>query len=155
MPLPRIYQKGLESAAVLTVWYDRAIRDDRKLTLEDIDETALAAGALAWIWMAEMPVTAAILPPVTAVVATGAVLSAVIGGEEGYYDYVDFLESGPIGWVEKTVDVTVPAIKETVAEEVEDAKIQADFLVRTAQSIWQHRIKPRIPWRIFRQPSFW
>jgi hypothetical protein len=91
MPQPRIYQKGLESAAVLTLWYDRAIRDDRKFTIEDIDETALAAGALTWIWLAEMPPVAKSIPPVAAIVATGAVVSYAIGGEEGYYDYVDFV----------------------------------------------------------------
>ena len=87
----RIYQKGLESAAVLTLWYDRAYRDDRKFTAEDIDETALAAGALASIWMAEMPITAAIVPPVGGIVAAGGVASFAIAGEEGYYDYVDFI----------------------------------------------------------------
>ena len=164
---PRIYQKGLESAAVLTLWYDRAYRDDRKFSIEDIDETALAAGALGWIWLAEMPVTAALLPPVTAVVAGGAIVSAAIAGEEGNYDYVDFVQSGPIGWVDKTLEVTVPAIKEKITEEVQgakekiteevqDAKIQADFLIRTARSIWRNRIKPRfLTTRRLMRPQFW
>ena len=87
----RMYQKGLESAAVLTLWYDRAYRDNRKFTVEDIDETALSAGALAWIWWAEMPPAAAILPPATAAIGVGAVTSYAIAGEKGYYDYVDFI----------------------------------------------------------------
>ena len=79
----RMYQKGLESAAVLTLWYDRAYRDNRKFTDEDNDETALSAGALAWIWWAEMPPAAAILPPATAAIGVGAVTSYAIAGEKG------------------------------------------------------------------------
>jgi hypothetical protein len=153
----RYYQKGLLTGIIVTEWYDQAYRDDRKITWEDLDETVLAAGGLAWVWWEEAAIIAAapLLPTITTALFVGAGISTIIGGEEGLYDYIDFIESGPTGWVEKTEEVIIPAITETVTETIDDAVMWGEFLVRTAESIWEYRIQPRVPWQIFRQPSFW
>ena len=153
----RYYQKALLTGIVVTEWYDQAYRDDRKITWEDLDESFLAVGGLAWIWWEEaaFAVAAPLLPTITTAVFVGAGVSTIIGGEEGLYEYIEFLKSGPQGMWDKTMDVTIPAISETVTETVDDAVMWGEFLVRTAESIWEHRIQPRVPWQIFRQPSFW
>jgi len=148
MPEPRIYQKGLESAAVLTLWYDRAYRDDRKFTIEDIDETALAAGALSWIWLAEMPITAAVLPPVAVIGAAGAVTSYAIGGEEGYYDYVEFVSDATsldvpavAEKVEFTVDTLGGAAVNVIEEQTANAIQQAEMALSVIVAVGGHIIE--------------
>ena len=46
MSRTRVYR----SIAMTSWWIDEALLDDRKLTLEDIDETLLTASGLALIW---------------------------------------------------------------------------------------------------------
>ena len=90
------------------------MRDDGKITIEDIDETALAAGGLAFIWkgnviLAKVPG----LIVVESIVVGGAVASFMIDGTEGVDNYVDFI-SEPTEWISTTKEETLPIIYEEV-----------------------------------------
>lgn len=106
------------SLAVLSWWSDKALRDDGKITIEDIDETALAAGGIAFIWKGN--VILASVPGlwiVESIVASGAVASYAIGGIEGVDNYAEFI-SDPGEWatlgVGTTMDYSLPIIYEEV-----------------------------------------
>ena len=102
------------SLAVLSWWSDKALRDDGKLTIEDIDETAWAVGGIAFIWkgnviLAKVPG----LIVVESIVVGGAVASFMIDGTEGVDNYVEFI-SEPTEWITKTKEETLPIIYEEV-----------------------------------------
>ena len=80
------------SLAVIWAWEEAAWKDDRKFTVEDVDETLYAAAALGFIWkgnwlLASVPAIAI----VEGIVIAGAAASFGIGGVEGVEDYVEFL----------------------------------------------------------------
>ena len=85
---PNIYR----SLASTWAWWELAYRDDRKFTIEDVDETALWLAYNAWVWRG--PAMLAAVPHlavIESVVVAGAVASAAIGGVEGVENYVDFI----------------------------------------------------------------
>lgn len=80
------------SLAVGLYWRKKAWQDDKKLTFEDLDETAKAVVALGFIWggnklLANLPA----IKVVEGLVLSGAVVSFAIAGEKGFDDYVDFM----------------------------------------------------------------
>lgn len=81
------------SLASTWAWYELAYRDDRKFTIEDLDESALWLAYNAWVWRGPAMIAAAgpVVPAVEAIVVAGAVASAAIGGVEGVENYVDFI----------------------------------------------------------------
>ena len=78
-------------------WYVYALADDGKFTMEDADETIVAAGLLAGIWNEELfglagwslrlPLGSMALAGV-ATVAVGTIPAYLIGGKEGVEDYM-------------------------------------------------------------------
>jgi len=96
-------------------WEQKAWADDRKFTVEDIDETLWAIAGLALVWKGNVILGAVPgIAVVEAAVVTGAVASFAIGGVEGVEDYVDF--------------ITTPSkIPERIAF--------------TAETIYEHKIK--------------
>ena len=113
--------KWYRSLAVLYVWEQKAWADDRKFTVEDIDETILAALALGWIWKGNVALAA--VPGINVaegIVAAGAVASLAIGGVEGVENYVDFITEP------KKIPERVAFTAETIYKEViEDPLVQA------------------------------
>jgi len=112
----RYHFKGIETAGILWILYDKSYRDDRKLTWEDADEFVIAGGALTLVWadVAFAGVATWPLVVIEAAVVGGLVASIAIGGVEGGEAYIDFITSDPEEMWEKTVEVTLPAIKEKV-----------------------------------------
>lgn len=121
MGLPwRVHLKLMESTALGWWWYNEAIRDDRRFTAEDIDETMALALGMGWIWGGEVLTVAAVsttpIVAVEAIVAAGAVGSYAIAGSEGVENYVDFITE-PTKMVERTMEVTVPALEQVVIDQ--------------------------------------
>ena len=80
------------SIAVVVLWQEKAWQDDRKFTVEDIDETLMAAAALGFIWKGNMLLAAVPgLNIVEGIVVAGAVASLAIGGVKGVENYIDFM----------------------------------------------------------------
>jgi len=83
------------SLAVVWLWYEKAYRDDQEFTVEDIPETLIAGGALAFIWSPQIGIAVGLTNPVVAtievVAVTGLVASYAIGGREGVENYIDFI----------------------------------------------------------------
>lgn len=100
----RIRQKLYRSSAVGWVWYNAAWRDDRKITVEDVPETAAALGAMGLIWWdtAAMAIGLSSTPfvAVEVTVVAGAVASYSIAGTEGVENYIDFITE-PSKWIER------------------------------------------------------
>jgi hypothetical protein len=148
MALPwRVHLKLAESAALGWWWYNEAIRDDRRFTPEDIDETMGLALGMGWVWGGELLTVAAVsttpIVAVEAIVAAGAVTSYAIAGTEGVENYVDFITE-PSTMVQKTAEVTVPALEKIIVDqwnkEVKEVKKNVklvksvlDFAKRRAQ----------------------
>ena len=92
------------------------MRDDGKITIEDVDETAIAAVGLAFIWKGNLILaTVPGLIVVESIVVSGAVASGVIGGLEGVDTYTEFI-SEPSKWKSKTKEETLPIIYEEFIE---------------------------------------
>ena len=139
MGLPwRVHLKLLESSALGWWWYNEAIRDDRRFTAEDIDETMALALGMGWIWGGEVLTVAAVsttpIVAVEAIVAAGAVGSYAIAGSEGVENYVDFITE-PTKMVERTQEVTVPAIEQVVIDQWNKEVKAVKKVVRGAKSI--------------------
>jgi len=103
------------SLAVVYTWKKYAWDDDHKFTIEDVDETLMAAVSLAFIWKGN--IILASIPGIAiaeAIVVTGAVASFAIGGVEGVDDYIGFI--------------------------MEPAKIP-ERIVFTAETIYEHKIE--------------
>lgn len=174
------WQRGLEmsqtthmklalSTPVVWNWMEKAYFDDNRFTEEDIDETIAAGGLLAGIWAEELfgGASVALGVPLGSMAAAGTVTvlagfipAYAIAGEQGVEDYGDFVFSGPKGWVEKTLDVTVPAIEQEIESTVDLSVNLAETLYRAAegwvnkQVVTAHHLlekaRRRIPWHIFR-----
>jgi len=84
--------KWYRSIAVVYAWEQAAYADDRKFTVEDIDETLWAIAGLGLIWKGDI-ILASIpyLNVIEAAVVVGGVASYAIGGVEGVEDYIDFI----------------------------------------------------------------
>jgi len=84
--------KWYRSLAVFYIWEQKAWADDRKFTVEDIDETLWAVAGLALIWKGDIILSAVPgINVVEGIVVAGAVASFAIGGIEGVEDYIDFI----------------------------------------------------------------
>lgn len=150
MGLPwRVHLKLLESSALGWWWYNEAIRDDRRFTPEDIDETMALALGMGWIWGGEVLTVAAVsttpIVAVEAIVAAGAVGSYAIAGTEGVENYVDFITE-PTKMVERTMEVTVPALEQVVVDQwnkevgaVKKAVKKAEVVAKTFLDLAKHR----------------
>jgi len=132
---PNIYR----SLASTWAWYEMAYRDDRKFTMEDLDETALWMAYNAWVWSGPALLARAgpVVPAVEAIIVAGAVASAAIGGVEGVENYVDFIsepEKMPERW-----EFTKQTIYEEVIEEplVSAAKWYVKTVDKTLDTAWQ------------------
>lgn len=141
--------KWYRSLAVLYVWEQKAWADDRKFTVEDVDETILAALALGWIWKGNV-VLAAIpgINVVEGIVAGGAVVSLAIGGVEGVENYVDFLTDIPK--IPERVAFTAETIYEHKIKDplVEAAEWYVDFIdegIRAVRLGWSIQPMPQLP----------
>jgi len=109
--------KLYRSAAVGWVWYDKAWRDDKKITLEDIDETIYAAGAMLLIWP-EFAAPLLASPPaiaIEAIVVAGFVASVAIGGFEGGERYIEYITEP-----EKYIERGAPPVQEYITEPIID-----------------------------------
>ena len=137
------------SAGVMAEWYVYALADDGKFTMEDADETIVAAGLLAGIWNEELfglagwslrlPLGSMALAGV-ATVAVGTIPAYLIGGKEGVDDYMKFVTSGPQGMIEKTVEETIPTLFPRAVQEIFEAKVYAEkkatrFIHRLEQGV--------------------
>jgi hypothetical protein len=142
-------------------WYKAAYRDDQKFTLEDIDETLGLGVGLTLLWSEELVTAGAVVTglPVAAMagaasatVAAGFVPAYVIGGKEGVENYGDFVYSGPSGMVEKTMEVTVPVLKQEIAKTERGAKtylgVYAKAAERKAEKFLRRRGLPE-PFRLW------
>jgi len=106
------------SIAVSSWWLDKAINDDGELTIEDLDETAVLALSLAFIWKGNaILATIPGLNIVEGAVVVGAIASYNIGGVEGVTNYVDFL----------TEPTKMPG-----------------RIAFTAETIYEHKIEPKV-----------
>jgi len=103
------------SLAVVYLWKKHAWDDDHKFTVEDLDETLVAAVSLAFIWKGNI-ILAAVpgINIVEGIVVAGAVASYAIAGTEGVEDYIEFF--------------------------TEPTKIP-ERLVFTAETIYEHKIE--------------
>ena len=111
MSRTRVYR----SIAVASWWSDKALRDDGKITTEDIDETIFAAAGLALIWRGD--ILLAQIPGiqiVEGIIVAGGVIAYSINGVEGVLDYADFISAGPSEWKRITMEETLPIIYEEV-----------------------------------------
>ena len=90
------------SLAVIWAWEEAAWQDDRKFTVEDIDETLYAVAALGFIWRGNIMLAAVPgLAIVEGIVIAGGVASFAIGGVEGVENYIDFITT-PSKYKERT-----------------------------------------------------
>jgi len=96
MTLSTQWQRA-RSYAIVGAWINEAYLDDKKFTLEDIDETLIAAAWLGAIWSPQLAVAFGIstTPLVVLEVAalTGLAASVAIGGVEGGAMYVDYISN--------------------------------------------------------------
>ena len=97
------------SIAVGVVWQEKAWQDDRKFTVEDIDETLWAIAGIALIWRGELILAA--IPGINLVegaVVVSVAASFAIGGVEGVEDYIDYITEwkdipSKLAWSAKTI----------------------------------------------------
>ena len=144
--------KLYRSAAVGFIWYDKAWRDDRKITWEDLDETIYAAAAMLLIWP-EVAAPLLVSPPALAVesivlggfvisVAIGASKGGVEGGIEGGYNYYEFITQP-----KKYKERSVPLIRKYITEPV------IDYVV---EELWQKQLADPIgTWYDQRKKDLW
>jgi len=143
--------KIYRSAYVGWIWYDKAWRDDRKFTTEDIDETIYAAAAMLLIWP-EVLAPVLTSPPAVAIeviVVGGLVASVAIGGARGGELYIEYITS-PEEWAPTVVEYIAEPVVEYVTEElwqrqlVEPITAWVNRRERDLQRTWE-QFKPRAP----------
>jgi len=141
--------KWYRSLAVFYIWEQKAWADDRKFTVEDIDETLWAVAGLALIWKGDI-ILAAVpgINIVEGIVVAGGVASFAIGGVEGVEDYIDFLTEPTkiperIAW---TADVIY---EEKIKEPLIDA---ATWYVNAVDEVVENF---KLAWSITKPQSLW
>jgi len=94
--------KWYRTIAIAVAWEQKAWADDRKFTVEDIDETLWAIAGLGLVWKGDI-ILASVpgLAIVEGIVITGAVASFAIGGVRGVENYIDFITT-PSKYYERT-----------------------------------------------------
>ena len=134
---PNIYR----SLASTWAWWELAYRDDRKFTIEDVDETALWLAYNAWVWRGPAMVAALgpVVPTVEAIVVAGAVASAAIGGVEGVENYVDLIsepDKMPERWDFTKKTLFEEIIEPPLVEAAEAYKGWVDRRIEEARLVW-------------------
>jgi len=85
----------VQSYAIIGAWQEAALRDDEEFTLEDIPETAYAAGMLGLIWSPQIALAIGMsgtpLNIVEGAALAGLGVSYVIGGAEGAGQYIEYI----------------------------------------------------------------
>jgi len=121
------------SLAMISWWTDKAINDDGEITIEDLDETAVLALSLAFIWRGNaILATVPALAVVEGIVVTGAVASAAIGGVEGVTNYVDFI-SEPTKIPQRVVFTAETIYEHKIQSHVEEGISFGSFLYRVGE----------------------
>lgn len=134
--------KWYRSIAVVYAWEQHAWADDRKFTLEDIDETIWAIAGLGLIWKGDI-ILAAIpgLAIVEGMVIAGGVVSFAIGGVEGVEDYIDFITHPKKYWSRGT-GAAGTIYKEKIKPEYIKKKGQVELFVNIVEQLTR-------PYRMF------
>ena len=116
--------KTYRTIAMGTWWVDNALLDDRKFTLEDLDETALAIAGTALIWKGDT-ILGAIphLRIVEGAVVAGGIAAYAIGGVRGVENYCDFM-TNPSKWKKKTDESLDIIYEEVIAPKVVDPLVE-------------------------------
>jgi len=121
------------SIAVSSWWFDKAINDDGELTIEDLDETAVLALSLAFIWRGNAILgTVPGLAAVEGIAVAGAVASAAIGGVEGVTNYVDFI-SEPTKIPQRVAFTAETIYEHKIESHVEEGISFGSFLYRVGE----------------------
>jgi len=134
--------KWYRSIAVVYAWEQHAWADDRKFTVEDIDETLWAIAGLGLIWKGDLLLAAVPgLAIVEGLVIAGGVVSFAIGGVEGVEDYIDFITSptkvpGRVAFTAKTL------YKEKIKPEYIEKKGQVELFLNVVEQLTR-------PYRMF------
>jgi len=133
------------SMAIGWAWYEAAWRDDRKFTYEDIDETILAAAALAFVWKGNI-VLAAVpgLAIVEGIVVTGAVVSYAIGGTEGVENYIDFITE-PTKIPERIAFTAETIYEEKIKPEYQEKKGEVNLFLNFMQRLIDRQLRRTMP----------
>jgi len=117
MPTWGQHAKGFATLAFMVETHKQIYADD-KLTWSDAPHVIKFGGAMTVLWGSEFlewkSVSKKPLYILEAIVVAGGVASYAIAGEEGLYDYTDFI-TGDVS-PQEYYDVVMPAIQETITE---------------------------------------
>jgi len=135
---------------MISWWSDKAIQDDGKITREDLDETAILAISLAFIWkgnqiLGRVPA----LPYVEAIVVTGAVASYNIGGTEGVSNYVEFLTE-PTKMPQRVAFTAETIYEHKIEPKIKEGNSFGSFLYR----VGERKLEEGLAWAKRGLPSF-